>query len=160
MKKVIAINDEEERVLTTEIVAQRKGWWVTHHLDVKILPVTDPKPTYQTEPDKGNIYESNGRYYKINSSIKRLVCSECLKPANYKIALRFYCEEHFRHLQLTRPIRRMAIKIGRNALCTCGSGLKYKSCCSLKNEHQPRHYFDSRFMENPKIVKSLKTNVK
>ena len=25
-------------------------------------------------------------------------------------------------------------KIGRNDLCPCGSGLKYKKCCLLKNE--------------------------
>ncbi|MCP4341625.1 MAG: preprotein translocase subunit SecA, partial [Desulfobulbaceae bacterium] len=31
--------------------------------------------------------------------------------------------------QVAQPVRRDADKIGRNALCPCGSGKKYKKCC-------------------------------
>lgn len=30
------------------------------------------------------------------------------------------------------PIRRMEAKIGRNNMCPCGSGKKYKKCCMEK----------------------------
>lgn len=31
------------------------------------------------------------------------------------------------------PIRRARKKIGRNDLCRCGSGKKFKKCCGRKN---------------------------
>ena len=30
------------------------------------------------------------------------------------------------------PVKKGKIKIGRNELCHCGSGKKYKKCCLLK----------------------------
>jgi preprotein translocase subunit SecA len=30
-----------------------------------------------------------------------------------------------------KPVQRAEDKIGRNALCPCGSGKKYKKCCGL-----------------------------
>lgn len=34
-----------------------------------------------------------------------------------------------------RPIRRNGSKIGRNQLCPCGSGKKYKKCCAEKEKY-------------------------
>ena len=34
------------------------------------------------------------------------------------------------------PIRREEPRIGRNDPCPCGSGLKYKKCCMLKDKSQ------------------------
>ncbi|HCY41852.1 MAG TPA: hypothetical protein DHV48_10930 [Prolixibacteraceae bacterium] len=54
----------------------------------------------------------------------------------------------------------MAIQHNRNEVCPCGSGQKFKNCCIPKFEHKPRHYFNSRFMEDTKIVKSLEISLK
>lgn len=40
------------------------------------------------------------------------------------------CEECFARTHT--PIRRMARRIGRNELCPCQSGRKYKKCCIVK----------------------------
>lgn len=40
------------------------------------------------------------------------------------------CEECFARTHT--PIRRMARRIGRNELCPCQSGRKYKKCCIAK----------------------------
>jgi hypothetical protein len=160
MKKVIALNEKEDRVLTTRATAEKNNWWITHHLSVDILPVTISSPQTSAEPEFGNIIESGGRYYKITKSSKILICPICEESAKFKIGFRFYCKQHYKHLMLTKPIRRISIQPGRNQSCSCGSGLKYKNCCIAKTEHKPRHYFDSRFMEDPKIVKSLKPIVK
>ena len=34
----------------------------------------------------------------------------------------------------SRTVRNSGKKIGRNDLCPCGSGKKYKKCCALKEE--------------------------
>jgi hypothetical protein len=160
MKKVIAINNDEIRVLTTFLTAEKNKWWITHHLEVSILPVTVDKPQTSTEPETGNTMESNGRFYKIDSSKKVLICTICKEHAKYKIGYRFYCKKHYKHLMLTKPIRRNITAPERNSPCSCGSGKKFKNCCITKSEHQGRHYFNSRFMEDVKIVSSLKTEIK
>ena len=158
MEKVIALDAKENRCLTTQITAEKNDWWITHKLTVAILPVTIATPTISTEPEVENIMASQGRFYKIVKSKKVLICTICDKKANFKIGYRFYCEEHYRHLMLTKPIRINIIQPGRNELCSCGSGKKFKNCCISKSDHKPRHYFNSRFMEDPKIVKSLETS--
>ncbi len=160
MKKVIAINNDEIRILTTLQTAEKNQWWITHHLEVTILPITDQKPQTSTEPETGNIMESNSRFYKINSSKNILICSVCNEFAKFKIGFRFYCKKDYKHLMLTRPIRRNITDQERNSPCSCGSGKKFKHCCIAKSEHAARFYFNSRFMEDPKIVKSLKTEIK
>ena len=35
------------------------------------------------------------------------------------------------------PVRREQEKIGRNEVCPCGSGKKYKKCCMKKNDMHP-----------------------
>lgn len=160
MKKVIALNETEIRVLTTRETAEKHQWWITHNLEVAILPVTIATPVTSIEPEVGNIMEGGNRFYKITKSEKVLICAICDQKANFKIGYRFYCKKHYKHLMLTKPIRRQIIQPERNAPCSCGSGQKFKNCCISKSDHKPRHYFNSRFMENPKIVNSLKTVVK
>lgn len=159
MKKVIALNEKENRVLTTRETAEKHEWWITHNLEVTILPLTTEKPAISSEPEVGNIMESGRRFYKILKSEKVLVCSICELKANFKIGYRFYCKMHYKHLMLTKPIRRAIIQPNRNEPCTCGSGQKFKNCCIAKLDHKPRHYFNSRFMEDPKIITSLKTEI-
>ncbi len=158
MKKVIALNDEEIRVLTTRETAEKNRWWITHNLDVKILPKEFTTTEASTEPEAGNIMKGNGRFYRINKSDKVLICTVCEKIAKFKIGYRFYCKQHYKHFMLTKPIRRMALP-ERNSTCECGSGKKYKNCCLAKLDHNPRHYFNSLFMKDEKMVSSLKTQV-
>ena len=156
MKKVIALNEKENRVLTTRETAERQGWWITHNLEVAILPVTTSTPELSIEPEVGNIMEGpNSRFYKVLKSEKVLICSICDIKANFKIGYRFYCKKHYKHLMFTKPIRRTIIQPNRNEPCSCGSGQKFKNCCISKADHKPRHYFNSLFMADPKIVKSL-----
>lgn len=155
MKKVIALNDNENRILTTRVTAEKNDWWITHNLEVDILPKNLMSCTKSTEPGVGNIWEENNRFYKITKSEKVLICTICNCNANFKIGYRFYCKQHYKHLMLTKPIRRAIIQPGRNEPCSCGSGQKFKNCCISKTDHKPRHYFNSRFMEDPKIVNSI-----
>ena len=155
MKKVIALNENENRVLTTRVTAEKNNWWITHNLEVEILPKNLISCVTSTEPATGNIFESNNRFYRITKSEKVLICSICNKKANFKIGYRFYCKQHYKHLMLTKPIRRAIIQPERNEPCSCGSGQKFKYCCISKSDHKPRHYFNSRFMEDPKIVNSI-----
>ncbi len=159
MKKVIALNENEIRVLTTRETAEKHQWWITHKLEVAILSVTIASPETSLEPEVGNVMEGGNRFYKITKSEKVLICTICNQKANFKIGYRFYCKKHYKHLMLIKPIRREIIQPNRNEPCSCGSGQKFKNCCISKSDHKPRHYFNSRFMENPKIVNSLKTKV-
>ena len=36
MKKVIALNEAEDRVLTTRVTAEKNEWWITHNLEVAL----------------------------------------------------------------------------------------------------------------------------
>jgi hypothetical protein len=159
MKKVIALNKNENRILTTRITAEKNNWWITHNLEVELLPKYFITTKTSTEPELGNIWETNNRFYKITKSEKVLICAICNNKANFKIGYRFYCKQHYKHLMLTKPIRRATIQPNRNDPCSCGSGQKFKNCCISKTDHKPRHYFNSRFMEDSKIVNSLKIPV-
>jgi hypothetical protein len=157
MKKVIALNDEEIRVLVTRETAEKNRWWITHNLEVKILPADFLTTETSLEPEVDNIIEGGNRFYKIVKSDKVLICSICQQKANYKIGYRFYCKKHYKHLMLTKPIRRNIIQPNRNEPCSCGSGQKFKNCCISKLDHKPRHYFNSLYMADSNIVKSLET---
>lgn len=39
----------------------------------------------------------------------------------------------------TRPIQRDYPKVGRNDLCPCGSGKKYKNCCLASGKYETAH---------------------
>lgn len=154
MNKVIALTETDERILTTRETAENNNWWITHNLQVEILPRNFLTIETSTEPEPGNIWEGKNRFYKILESRKVLICTVCKSKANFKIDKRFYCEEHYTHLMLTRPIRRGIILPNRNDACLCGSGKKFKNCCIKNYQHTPRHYFNSRYMENRQNLKS------
>lgn len=76
MKKVIAVSETEERILTTEKNAIEKNYWITHRLEVEILPKTILSANASSEPTVGNILEgNNNRFYKITKSEKVLICT-------------------------------------------------------------------------------------
>lgn len=154
MKKVIALNEKENRILTTRVNAEKNNWWITHNLEVEILPKNFLTTETSAEPETGNIWKGKSRFYRIIKSEKVLICAICKLKANFKIDKRFFCEEHYTHLMLTRPIRRGIILPNRNDACLCGSGKKFKNCCIKNYEHTPRHYFNSRYMENREAIKS------
>lgn len=71
------------------------------------------------------------------------VCNVCGKPAfcQSKDGKIFLCEKHYIQLMNEQkkkerhtPIVRQEAKIGRNDICPCGSGKKYKKCCMNKEE--------------------------
>lgn len=156
MKKVIALNDEKNRVLVTRETAEKNRWWITHNLEVTILPASFLTTETSIEPEVGNIiYGGNTRFYRVLKSEKVLVCAICEQKANFKLGYLFYCKKHYKHLMLTKPIRRNIIQPERNSPCSCGSEQKFKNCCISKTDHKPRHYFNSLYMADPKIVKSL-----
>lgn len=75
------------------------------------------------------------------------VCTVCGKLAKGEIKGAFYCREHFNALVITKPIIKTGAIQFRNEQCACGSGKKYKNCCSSKlNDHKPRHYFNSQYI--------------
>ena len=39
----------------------------------------------------------------------------------------------------TKPVVRDYKKVGRNGLCPCGSGKKYKNCCLNSGKYETRH---------------------
>lgn len=44
------------------------------------------------------------------------------------------------YFRKTRPVERDNPKIGRNDLCPCGSGKKYKNCCMNSGKYETTHY--------------------
>jgi hypothetical protein len=159
MKKVIALLETEQRILTTRETAEKHLWWITHNLEVAILPKNLLSCNTSLEPEVENIWKANNRFYKITKSEKVLICNICHHKANFKIGYRFYCKTHYRHLILTKPIRRTIIQPNRNAPCSFGSEKKFKNRCIVKTDHKPRHYFNSRFMDDPKMLNVIKTEV-
>lgn len=160
MKKVIAINEKENRVLTTRLEAEKNDWWITHNLEVDVLPKNLFLCATSTEPESGNIFENNNRFYRITKSEKVLICTICEQKANFKIGFRFYCKKHYKHQMLTKPIRRLKFPQNSNQSCFCGSGQKFKNCCFAKPDQKPRSYFTSLFTKESGTGKSLETPVK
>lgn len=160
MKKVIAINEEENRVFTTRLEAEKNDWWITHNLEVDVLPKNLLSCRTSLEPEPGNIFVNNNRFYRITKFEKVLICTICEQKANYKIGFRFYCKKHFKHLMLTKPIRRLKIQQNTNQSCFCGSGQIFENCCFAKPDPKPRSFFTSQSTKESGTGKSLKTPVK
>lgn len=82
-----------------------------------------------------------------------LVCTVCGKLAKATIEKEPYCRQHFNELVITKPIVKTAALQNRNDACACGSGKKYKHCCSIKaTNHKARHYFNSEYIRKQKPV--------
>lgn len=71
------------------------------------------------------------------------VCSVCGQPAfcQSKDGQVYLCEKHYiqlmkkqKRMERHTPIIRQEPKVGRNDLCPCGSGKKYKKCCMNKDQ--------------------------
>jgi hypothetical protein len=77
MKKVIALLETEQRILTTRETAERNNWWITHSLEVTILSKNLLSCNTSLEPEVGNVFESNNRFYRITKSEKVLICAIC-----------------------------------------------------------------------------------
>jgi uncharacterized protein YecA (UPF0149 family) len=71
-------------------------------------------------------------------------CVDCGKNLAFRNGLCIGCLE-YRYGPRVKPIKRVFKKVGRNDVCPCGSGMKFKNCCkteinllkkaeSLKNE--------------------------
>ena len=82
MKKVIALNEDDTRVLTTRETAEKNNWWITHNLEVDILPTNFLTTETSSEPEIENIMECSNRLYRIIKSDKVLVCTICDTKAN------------------------------------------------------------------------------
>ena len=108
------------------------------------------KGTYGCECNRTMCTNNNAQFF--NHSTKKYYCTECahkINKANKKDALRLFghdiCtfekaptqkEKTFIKSDFlskhTKNVRRMNKKIGRNSLCFCESGIKYKHCCMNK----------------------------
>jgi hypothetical protein len=74
-------------------------------------------------------------------------CSICNEKATGAIREIPYCKKHFDEMVVTKPIVKTTAIQFRNEPCACGSGKKYKNCCSSKlTDHKPRHYFNSLYI--------------
>jgi hypothetical protein len=69
MKKVIALNDGEIRVLVTRETAEKNRWWITHILVVDIIPADFLTSVTCPEPEAGNIMKSGCRFFKVVKSV-------------------------------------------------------------------------------------------
>jgi hypothetical protein len=151
MKKVIALNENNNQIITTEATAQKNGWWITY--DVTAKPVDEGEVSTEKQqqvPKIGQLMKGlSGHIYKLIFIAPRLVCRTCEKTGENRVGKSFYCAGHFKQLVQTQPIKRINAKQQRNSKCSCGSGKKYKHCCG-KETHQPRHYFNSEYKRNSK----------
>ena len=56
------------------------------------------------------------------------------------------------HKQLKKQL-----KVGRNELCSCGSGKKYKKCCLIKQQEQSKNKLETiKILDNFKESQSTK----
>ena len=151
MKKVIALNENNHQIITTEATAQKNNWWITY--DVEAKPKEDAEVTEEEQqrvPRIGHLMIGlSGHVYKLIFITPRHICRTCERTGKNRVGNSFYCNDHFKKLVQTQPIKRINAKQQRNAKCTCGSGKKYKYCCG-KETHQPRHYFNSEYKRNSK----------
>ncbi len=149
MKKVIAVLKDKQRCLTTQETASKNNWWITHNVEATLCADKfPPKKNYSPscEPIVNNVVSGlRGRYYTLSKITPVEICFTCDGKATMRIEHLFYCKEHFNDLVLTKPIIRATAKINRNQLCACGSTKKYKHCCITKDQHTPRHYFNSAY---------------
>ncbi len=69
-------------------------------------------------------------YYNSNSNIEKMDFK--LLSSDDKEAKETEIMNMVEYLRIKRSIKLENKKIGRNELCPCGSGKKYKKCCLLK----------------------------
>lgn len=98
----------------------------------------------KSEIDDSKIVDDLVNNESDSTDLKGKVCNVCGKPAfvgNEKEKI-YLCQSHYKKMLKYRkkqrknvPIVNESPKIGRNEVCPCGSGLKYKKCCMNKKEN-------------------------
>lgn len=149
MKKVIALNENGDPLLTTEVTANKHNWWITYHLTVVLTNEKTCDTGYINRvPAPGMLlYGINAHIYRVASVTPRHICFECNRTGTNRIRHTFYCDKHWRELVVTKPIRKTGEVVNRNDKCPCGSDKKYKHCCEPKHaDHAARHYFNSLYV--------------
>lgn len=149
MNKVIAINEADKQVLTTEATANKNNWWITYWVNVvpSETETTIPDTANQKVPHQGmKMTGIGGRVYQLSELKPAHICWTCHQKGKNRIENKFYCDQHFRQRVVTRPIFRNGKKPQRNQPWPCGSEKKYKHCCG-KQTHKPRHYFNSEYKQ-------------
>ncbi len=58
-------------------------------------------------------------------------CVDCGKNPAFRNGMCIECLE-YRYGPRVKPIKRIFKKTGRNDVCPCGSGLKFKNCCKTE----------------------------
>lgn len=164
MKKVIAVQPGEIQVLTSLETAEKNNWWITY--TVEVFATENPKqefPDNQRVPKPGMEMSSLGsrKIYTLQTVTPVEICWHChkqgeRKTAQYRVLNRFYCKKHYNKLVITKPIVKTGSIQNRNEPCACGSGKKFKNCCGIKaGNHAARHYFNSDYVKNQSISKSI-----
>jgi hypothetical protein len=149
MKKVIAVLPDNHYCLTTVETATKNRWYVAYL--VTVVKEDTIRPNYMDEhklPTVGTVMSGiGGRNYRISEIKPSHVCAICNNTGRNRILKMFYCDEDYKKLVITRPIKNTGKVPGRNEPCHCGSNLKYKNCCMAKDAHKPRHYFNSNYKQ-------------
>jgi len=71
--------------------------------------------------------ETNWRGHNFNEGEVESI-QQAIAP-NVRDIHAFWLARHSDNLSILQPVRRQEPKVGRNDLCPCGSGKKYKQCC-------------------------------
>lgn len=64
-----------------------------------------------------------------------------------------------KYMHRQRTVVREYQKIGRNDLCPCGSGKKYKNCCLSSGKYENKHELTALEMANVKLSNTNLANI-
>lgn len=115
-------NDHEPIEYGGEIIGYAVG---RGEIQMPIAPV-QYAPGVTVEGDAAEIKAQAAEILRVATR-----CEFCRRRDGIKTnsAGRWICARCIRVGTVTRSIRRMFARVGRNEKCPCGSGLKYKHCC-------------------------------
>jgi hypothetical protein len=151
MKKVIAVLPDKTYLITTAETAEKNNWYIAYR--ARVIKEGNDKQTPDVNdnlPKTGTIMKGlSGNIYKIIEVDPTHTCAKCKKSnSKNRIGKLWYCNADYSDLVITKPIKSIGNIPGRNETCPCGSGKKYKHCCMEKDRHSPRHYFNSKYIQN------------
>jgi uncharacterized protein len=110
--------------------------WCTGFMHAVQLDPTGWDPLFQSEEDAALLMPMI--LYGTETGVEQLNSNEALRERHQNIAdalgicvigIRDYWLPQRRAAVTPPPLRRAEPKVGRNDLCPCGSGKKYKKCC-------------------------------
>lgn len=156
MKKVIAVDASNKQVLTTRATAEKNNWWITYEVETRLTDEKNiPGGNMDRVPEIGlKMYALGARVHQLVKVEPVYVCAICKRMGRNRVLHKFYCQQHFDELVITKPIKRTQKKVNRNAKCPCNSGKKYKNCCGIEN-HKPHHYYNSEYMKQQEPAKQF-----